>query len=158
MGWDARIWKKRALVWEIKVIDTYCQDILPVVLFSTYATDDHVEVSKPLLWGQRSSRPCWASVTWRCHWYEQFIVSSDDLRLGFSRSLALMYDHLQVSEIIYSNTLARAGVKANLLQWLMPWLDMNQREVILELNSFSFCSKIVFRYEYAIRISEIMLY
>lgn len=69
-----------------------------------------------------------------------------------------MYDHLQVSEIIYSNTLARAGVKANLLQWLMPWLDMNQREVILELNSFSFCSKIVFRYEYAIRISEIMLY
>ena len=33
MGWDARIWKNRALVWEIKVIDSCCQDISPVVLF-----------------------------------------------------------------------------------------------------------------------------
>lgn len=55
-----------------------------------------------------------------------------------------MYDHLQVSDIIYSNTLARAGVKANLLQWLMPWLDMNQRALILELKGFPFFPKLYF--------------
>ena len=63
-----------------------------------------------------------------------------------------MYDHLQVSEIIYSNTL---GVKANLLQWLMPWLDMNQRELILELTGLSFFSTIVFRYGYYIHAYHI---